>query len=422
MENRGQITLETAVLLLLAINIFLYITMPAASVSRGASESVGVAAFASKAVDDIVGKANMVGISGEGARSTAEVAVDRDFENLECIAPRNLALRFHVLEVTNVGASSDFGLTAILPPAPTSRSYNRTADFDLSCDFTGITYGRYAKACLCFNNTNGNTIKITGFDKSISDCDCTAAWSGLICGQLGYLGGECNPPDRSCPGSQNCDNFCTCHPQSQSYCGDNNTDVPFNDAGTGGLTGLGDEECDGTDNAACGGQPCNLNCTCPGGTGSGVCGDSLREGSEICDTDGTSRVPNGGTEGICPVGQLCNMSGSTPGVDKCVCNPSPAQVCGDGLKTGTEICDTDGTSRVPNGGTEGICPVGQLCNMSGSTPGVDKCVCSMSGTLVCPCSTCAECTAALANPVCDIVKLTANIDCSSTTPEPSCPG
>ena len=46
-----------------------------------------------------------------------------------------------------------------------------------------------------------------------------------------------------------------------TFCGDNITQNP-NEVGTKGLTNIGDEECDGTDDAVCGGLGCNINCVC----------------------------------------------------------------------------------------------------------------------------------------------------------------
>lgn len=73
-----------------------------------------------------------------------------------------------------------------------------------------------------------------------------------------------------------------------------------------------DEECDGTDDAACPGE-CQVDCTCPLVA---VCGNNIKEGSEECDGQDDAACP-----GDCQA--------------DCTCAP----VCGNNVKEGLEECD-----------------------------------------------------------------------------------
>lgn len=121
--------------------------------------------------------------------------------------------------------------------------------------------------------------------------------------------------DAACPSDQLCGAGCVC--TSEPGCGNNKRE--------------NNEECDGTDDAVCGqDQYCNSDCVCA--DRSTECGDGTVNGNEECEKDSD-----------CPQGQTC---------DQCLCWETP-QYCGDGVKNGNEECDPDAT---PSGcGDNAVC-------------------------------------------------------------------
>ncbi len=154
MDRRGQITLETAVLLLLAINILLYISLPVSNVTRAAVESVGTTAIAAKSVDAMVQKANMIGISGDGAVGQIRVHGARDIDGFSC-AGQTVSAQFQIFDRTEVEMLGTFGVQEKLEPyGGHDVTYSKESDFPLSCSFSGL--GNNATgATVCFKNNAG---------------------------------------------------------------------------------------------------------------------------------------------------------------------------------------------------------------------------------------------------------------------------
>jgi hypothetical protein len=159
MDRRGQVTLETAVLLLLAINILLYISIPISNVARAAVESVGTTAIAAKAVDAMVQKANMVGISGNGAAGQIRIHGSRDIDRFFCEG-NAVKAEFHIFDRTQIELVGTFGVREVLEPYPnpSTKRYSRESDFLLDCGIAGLTNNGTA-ATICFKNMGG-TINI----------------------------------------------------------------------------------------------------------------------------------------------------------------------------------------------------------------------------------------------------------------------
>jgi hypothetical protein len=171
MDRRGQLTLETAVLLMVAINILLYMTLPVGRVSQRAIESIGVNALAVKAIDSIVQEANLVGASGEGARGVIEVNLRKEFSSLLCPGTKTASVTFSYYNVTWATPKSDFGIQDLITPG--SHSYGNSADYGITCNFTGITLGNNTEVCMCFeDDENSDNIKVTAVNKTFGECVC----------------------------------------------------------------------------------------------------------------------------------------------------------------------------------------------------------------------------------------------------------
>ena len=259
--------MEIVVLLLVVINIYAFISSPLARVGYAASTTVGTAALAVKAVDTISQKANLVGISGDGARDYVIIDMRRDFDTLECTGD-SIKAEFRLYDVTNVDNPGAFGVTALLRTA--QEDYSRPVDFDLDCDFTGLDLDRNYKACFTFEN-DGGRVRIMAAE------ECTwAAPPGPFCGD-GKLdpGEECDDGNTynndSCINCRNAycgDGYVRRDDESYEECDDgdsDNTDECVNcmNAYCGdGYVWEGVEECDG-DDAPCGtGRFCRDDCTC----------------------------------------------------------------------------------------------------------------------------------------------------------------
>jgi len=433
-KRHGQITLETAVLILLALNMFLYITMPVGSVSRAAAESVGTSALAAKAVNAIVNKANLVGISGEGARDEMTFEVMRDFEDMDCSSTGcsgsdcNVSIDFHYIEYTAVGnPSNSFGVRADLLP-PTSTTYSRLSDFELDCNITLDPNDIQYTACACFNNS-GDEVQIMIFKRLGAECGCAGlmggGWtggtpSGPVCGEAGFDYSaahlQCNYRlDKGlCSDLSDCNSSCLCNsapPPPGSYCGNGVKD--------------GSEDCDidGDDDRApvgvegsCGiGEVCEMSgitvgvdkCACVLQVVSGTCGNHLIDGSEMCDLYNDTIAEGAPFD--------CATPCVAPGLpNNCTCGLSGPAVCGDGLiVVPTESCDPGGLGTSPATPNLGSCTgAGKTCGPIGSEY---ECKC------VCPCADCDECTTDLADTACQVINITADIDCGGASPPAGCP-
>jgi|GEM_PF-2595061 len=207
MKGKGQITLEIVILLLVVINIYAFISTPLAEVGRAASTSVGTAALATKAVDTIAQKANLVGISGDGARDYALIDIRKDFDEINC-ASDSIQMVFTVHDVTDVDPSpNSFGVIGMIDPHPAPKTYSNTVDFDLDCgDFDLDTDSDY-RACVTFENT-GDEVKIK--------VDYYCRWTEPLCPNNKREGSEeCDGTDNlMCPGpNKECLPNCKCKHQ-----------------------------------------------------------------------------------------------------------------------------------------------------------------------------------------------------------------
>lgn len=189
---------------------------------------------------------------------------------------------------------------------------------------------------------NPNPTLLTATLPGFASC-ASAALSGAVCARCGG----------SASGLQNC----------PDPCGDNST-----------YTAAG-EVCDGSD---VGGATCvsegfasgRLGCsaTCDGIDTSGcvavapdVCGDAVRTGTEVCDgrdLGGASCVTEGFDGGTLTCDDSCS------GLVTTACITLPTDVCGDGRRTGPEICDAGdlgGATCVSRGYTAGTLLCGGDC-------------------------------------------------------------
>lgn len=168
MESKGQLTLETAILLLTAINIFIYITMPLGNVSQAASESIGSTAIAVKNVDAIVQTANMVGLSGDGSKDLIELRTYKRVTDMSC-SGSTVSAEISAFDVTDVDELPDtFGVLELLQEGVDE--YEKEADFPLDCNFRLVTYDS-SPLCVCFENDEGE-IDIRAFNKPNTGCSC----------------------------------------------------------------------------------------------------------------------------------------------------------------------------------------------------------------------------------------------------------
>jgi hypothetical protein len=171
MKRKGQMTLEIVVMLLLVINLFLYVSMPAGDVAMAATESVGSAAFAMKAVNDISQKAQMVGIGGRGARDCLEITMRESFGAFSCSGGK-LSLDVSIHNYTTFDSGfTEFGLRPVIQDPPDVETYSNNIDFRMDCDnLTYLPQGDY-RACVCLGN-DGTKIEIKAYNSSITGGNC----------------------------------------------------------------------------------------------------------------------------------------------------------------------------------------------------------------------------------------------------------
>ncbi len=305
MRRRGQITLEIVVILLIVINIYAFISEPLGLVGKSAVSSIGTSALAARAVDSIIQKADMVGISGEGARDYLTVRIVEDFEDFSCGGNAATA-SFLIHDFTRVDNPNSFGVT----PLGTRRqdmvekTYSKSSDFNLDCEnFALLSDDDANTACLTFES-GGDEIRI------IADYQC--GWDAPVCPNGVREGDEECDTDGSVCASGVCLADCTCEPvpaPTPTYCGDD-IQQDMNDDGEV-------EECDGPDNAACAG-PCQPpaepdKCTCKE-----FCGDDIQQDMN---DDGEVEECDGSDDSACPGRCLSDCTcDSSPQPTPCTCN------------------------------------------------------------------------------------------------------
>ncbi len=155
MRRRGQITLEIVVLLFVTINIFLYVSMPLAKVGRTAVGELGLAALTAKTVDSMAGKANLVGISGEGSKDYLELEARGELNSVSCSGGA-ITAAFELHNVTDVdepraNESLGIGVTPLIGD-PLSRTYSKQTDFDLDCSGMSNLSDSDSTVCAQFEN------------------------------------------------------------------------------------------------------------------------------------------------------------------------------------------------------------------------------------------------------------------------------
>ncbi|MBA3465751.1 MAG: hypothetical protein H0T46_37820 [Deltaproteobacteria bacterium] len=142
------------------------------------------------------------------------------------------------------------------------------------------------------------------------------------------------------------------------------------------------EECDGTDfglatcNSKDPGTVGNLICNAPGGANEckisatgctappPTCGDDVKNGAEVCDNTDFGTATCASIRGTGSFGPL-NCNGACSMINTNMC--SDPYSCGDGIVTGTEQCDDDGTTG--GNGCSATCMVeaGYYCSGAPST-------------------------------------------------------
>lgn len=168
MRRKGQMTLEIVIMLLLVINVFLYVSSPIGAVSGSASRSIGTSALAVKAVDSISNKANLVSISGDGAKGYIEIDIRQEFGNFQCIGDE-IRLDFMAADTTTLYDTNTLGILSLVEDKPFT--YNKTTEANINCDPTqdalvDLQLDEDYRACVWFENDNG---QITIFAEDVSD-------------------------------------------------------------------------------------------------------------------------------------------------------------------------------------------------------------------------------------------------------------
>jgi len=175
MDQKGQITLEIVIMLLLVLSIYLYVSNPMGDVSRAATRDVGVAALAAQTVDQIAQKTNMVALSGSGSKDYLEIQLVTEFQHFEC-GGRAIRLTFSKYTAIEIDNPPGLGVHALLEKGnrtyPASGIFN-TYDNIASCNLSSLPTGEYT-ACVCFKSEQGNSplVDITAFQKPLGGCNC----------------------------------------------------------------------------------------------------------------------------------------------------------------------------------------------------------------------------------------------------------
>ncbi len=203
---------------------------------------------------------------------------------------------------------------------------------------------------------------------TVATDSCTATCTTARCGDGVTLAGVETCDDGNTTNGDTCTNTC-----ASARCGDGVVQVGVDVCDDGNA--VNGDGCE-TSCLLTNGQPCTLGQQCDSMVcdpvmmvcePANVCGNGIREGAEICDDGNTA---NGdGCETSCRLtnGQPCTLG---PQCDSFVCDPvsmvcEPANVCGNGVREGTEVCD-DG--NITNGdGCESSCLLtnGEECTVDG---------------------------------------------------------
>jgi len=168
MDRRGQITLELVVMLVMVVTIFLFVSNPMADISNAATRSVGVSALASKTVDSIVQKANLVALSGSDARDYLEIQIIGDFDGFYCQSGGNsVSLAFNISNQTKLNQTGVLGLVANIPQETKTYSSDGLNYKIGSCNLSDLDTGSYS-ACICFEDGGwdaaGHKVKIAAYE------------------------------------------------------------------------------------------------------------------------------------------------------------------------------------------------------------------------------------------------------------------
>jgi uncharacterized protein (UPF0333 family) len=170
MKRRGQITLETAVLILFAINIFVYVTIPASKVSRAASESISTSALAESAAAALAGNANMVGLGGDGAFKAVSLRMPRGFQQITCSPSHIITVHFAAPDYTYLYDQEGLGVRAEVN-VNTGATASAVSDYPLSCQLRAPG-GNDTAACVCLRNSRG-VVFINSTLERTGECRCS---------------------------------------------------------------------------------------------------------------------------------------------------------------------------------------------------------------------------------------------------------
>lgn len=192
-------TLEIAVMLLLAIFIFAYISTPLGDIATGAIDSVGDSAVAEKTVLDIANKIKSVSIAGAGANDSLKVNLREGFLDLSCSAT-DVVLQLDVYSRTTtledmtgiigapVGGSVDEINVGLSPYFDSNtRMVSAPIDVPSNCDFSWISDYNDSEIEICFTNTGG-AVSVNECDKKTCYCtscaNCTAELGKAECDRV----------------------------------------------------------------------------------------------------------------------------------------------------------------------------------------------------------------------------------------------
>jgi len=225
---------------------------------------------------------------------------------------------------------------------PPSTCANGVTEGLEQCDdeMTGTSGDGCASGCMlevCGDGVTNNDGAEACDDGNLSNTDdCTNVCANAICGDTFVRAGVEVCDDGN---STNTDSCVGC---ANATCGD-------------GFVRSGVENCD--EGASLNGMATHCNLACTGLTGT-VCGNSIPESGEVCDTGGASAscdadctaVSCGDETVNSPAGETCDdgAGNGMPNACNATCNGTTNATCGNGIVESSETCDDGASNGMPN--------------------------------------------------------------------------
>jgi len=151
MKTKAQIAMETAIIMLLILVIFLSISLPLSKLNVSSAKDSSNAALAYHYTQALALAVDEVGSSGFGARKRLELRTPEGLTDMSCVNNRiDMKIELYNANITN---SSKGWTTIRYRQEPENKTVSAFTAFDMIGDCQKVA--GYTKATFCLNNTKG---------------------------------------------------------------------------------------------------------------------------------------------------------------------------------------------------------------------------------------------------------------------------